>query len=60
VDEAMIYELRIYDILPGRLAAITNRFAYTTSRFFAKHGIQVVGYWEDPVGTSNRLTCSGA
>ena len=52
----MIYELRIYDILPGRMAAINNRFAHTTSRFFAKHGIRVVGYWEDLVGTSNRLT----
>ena len=52
----MIYELRIYDILPGRMAAINNRFAHTTSRFFEKHGIRVVGYWEDLVGTSNRLT----
>jgi hypothetical protein len=35
----MIYELRIYDILPGRMAAINNRFTHTTSRFSEKHGL---------------------
>lgn len=52
----MIYELRVYEIIPGRLEAIHRRFATTTNRLFEKHGIRVVGYWEDIAGTSNRLT----
>lgn len=51
----MIYELRIYDTLPGRLPALHKRFAETTLRMFEKHGIRSVGYWEEVVGRNNRL-----
>jgi hypothetical protein len=52
----MIYELRIYDTLPGKLPALNDRFANVTMDFFKKHGIQVVGFWTDEVGVSNRLS----
>ena len=52
----MIYELRIYDAVPGKLPAIHDRFAKITLGYFKKHGIQVVGFWTDAVGVSNRLT----
>ena len=51
----MIYELRIYDTLPGRLPALNERFANHTVGFFEKHNIQVVGFWTEDIGTSNRL-----
>lgn len=51
----MIYELRIYDTLPGRLPALNERFANHTVGFFEKHGIHVVGFWTEDIGTSNRL-----
>ena len=52
----MLYELRIYDIVPGKLRATHDRFANLTLGLFKKHGIQVVGFWTDEVGTNNRLT----
>jgi hypothetical protein len=52
----VIYELRIYDTVPGKLQALNDRFANTTLRIFEKHGIKVVGFWTDVVGLSNRLT----
>jgi hypothetical protein len=52
----MIYELRIYDAVPGRLADLHARFTNLTLPLFEKHGIAVVGFWEDLVGINNRLT----
>lgn len=51
----MLYELRIYECVPGRLPALHQRFRTATTKMFDKHGIQVVGYWEDVIGESNRL-----
>lgn len=52
----MIYELRIYDIVPGKLPALNERFAGITMGYFEKYGIKVVGFWTDEIGSSNRLT----
>ena len=52
----MIYELRIYDTIPGKLPALSERFEKTTVRVFERHGIKVVGFWTDVIGVSNRLT----
>jgi hypothetical protein len=51
----VIYELRIYEVVPGRLPALHARFRDHTLGFFARHGIKVVGFWEAIVGTSNTL-----
>ena len=51
-----VHELRIYDVMPGKMPALHRRFREITSGFFAKHGIRVVGYWEPVVGTTNQLT----
>jgi hypothetical protein len=55
-EEKMIYELRIYDIVPGKLPAINERFANISLGYFEKYGMKVVGFWTDEIGTSNRLT----
>jgi hypothetical protein len=52
----VIYELRIYEVVPGRMAALHERFATITTRCFEKHGIRVVGYWTDLIGSNDRLT----
>ena len=52
----MLYELRIYITVPGRLPAINDRFAKHTIGFFKKHGIGMLGFWNDEIGTSNQLT----
>ncbi|MFQ6075780.1 MAG: NIPSNAP family protein [Candidatus Bathyarchaeia archaeon] len=51
----MIYEWRVYEVVPGRMAALNDRFAKTTTRLFEKHGIKVIGFWQAIVGTSNTL-----
>lgn len=43
----MIYELRIYTILPGRIDAIRERFSDHTLGIFARLGMQVCDFWED-------------
>ena len=49
----MLYELRVYECLPGRLPNINARFANHTIKFFEKHGIKSIGYWTTDVGESN-------
>ena len=53
----MIYELRIYDCLPGRLPALLRRFSDHTLTIWANHGIRQAGFFTTVVGeNSNRLT----
>jgi hypothetical protein len=49
----MIYELRIYRCLPGRLPALLTRFQNATLRIWAKHGIRQAGFWTTVIGESN-------
>ena len=46
----MIYEWRVYEIVPGKRKALNDRFANHTLALFEKHGISVVGFWESAVG----------
>jgi hypothetical protein len=52
----MIYELRIYDVVPGKLQILQDRFANTTLRIFERHGVKVIGFWTDMIGISGRIT----
>ena len=53
----MIYELRIYDCLPGRLPALLRRFTDNTLAIWDRHGIRQAGYFTTVIGeNSNRLT----
>ena len=51
----MLYELRIYEILPGRHAGDRRALREHTLGFFARHGVEVVGFWHEVVGRSDRL-----
>ncbi len=46
----MLYELRTYTAMPGRLPDLNKRFADITLGFFKKYGIQVVGFWTNEIG----------
>ena len=53
----MIYELRVYSCLPGKLKDLMARFENVTLPLWAKHGIQSVGFWTTVIGpTNNDLT----
>ncbi|MFA6266145.1 MAG: NIPSNAP family protein [Pseudolabrys sp.] len=49
----MIYELRVYRCIPGRLPALLNRFETATLKLWEKHGIRQAGFWTTLVGESN-------
>jgi NIPSNAP len=49
----MIYELRIYRCVPGRLPALLKRFETTTLELWKRHGIRQAGFWITLVGESN-------
>jgi len=51
----VIYELRVYWPAPGKMGALHKRFNDHTIGLFKKHGIEVVGFWEAMIGTSNVL-----
>jgi hypothetical protein len=52
----MIYELRTYAVVPGRMPALHKRFSEVTLGHFARHGIKVVGFWTSDIGgASNEL-----
>ena len=50
----MIYELRVYHCLPGRLPALVKRFETITLGFFAQYGIRQVGFWTTLIGESSQ------
>ena len=51
----MLYELRTYYIVPGRMDDINARFRDHTMNFFGKYGIEVVGFWTEVVGRNDTL-----
>ena len=52
----MLYELRVYEIVPLRMNDINNRFANHTTKIWERLGIRTVGFWENLIGPSNILT----
>ena len=41
----MIYELRTYQVVPGKMQNLNDRFANITVPLFEKHGMKVIGFW---------------
>ena len=50
----MLYELRFYDCLPGRLPALVKRFDTITLKIWERYGIRQVGFWTTVIGESNQ------
>jgi hypothetical protein len=50
----MIYELRVYHCVPGRLPALLKRFETTTLDLWKRHGIRQAGFWTVVIGESNQ------
>ena len=49
----MIYELRIYQCVPGRLPVLLKRFEDYTLKIWEKHGIRQAGFWTVLIGDSS-------
>lgn len=50
----MIYEMRVYRCLPGRLPALLKRFDTITLKLWEKHGIRQAGFFTTIIGASNQ------
>ena len=50
----MLYELRIYHCVPGRLPDLLKRFDTITTRIWQRHGIEQAGFWTVAIGDSNQ------
>jgi len=50
----MIYELRVYHCMPGRLPDLNQRFETYTLKMWAQRGIRPVGFWTVLVGENNQ------
>jgi hypothetical protein len=50
----MLYELRIYDCMPGRLPDLVKRFDTITLKIWDRLGIRQAGFWTTAIGDSNQ------
>ena len=50
----MLYELRIYHAVPGRLPDLLKRFDTITLKLWEKHGIKQAGFFTTLVGESHQ------
>ena len=53
----MIYELRVYQPVPGQMSKLLTRFRDKLLPIWERHGIRPIGFWTTLVGeSSNELT----
>ena len=52
----MIYELRVYTILPGKMRDFIQAFSDIPVRLFEKHGARLIGAWQPSIGQNNQFT----
>jgi hypothetical protein len=50
----MIYEMRQYRCVPGRLPALLKRFETATLKIWEKHGIKQAGFFTTLIGESSQ------
>ncbi len=50
----MLYELRVYHCVPGRLPDLLKRFDTITLKLWEKHAIRQAGFWTVAIGSSNQ------
>jgi NIPSNAP len=50
----VIYELRIYQVSPGKMPALLQRFEKFTLEIWKKHGIRQGGFWTTMIGESSQ------
>ena len=49
----MIYELRVYTTMPGRMPKLQERFRNHTLKIWERFGINPIGFWTTLVGPDN-------
>ncbi|HYE33462.1 MAG TPA: NIPSNAP family protein [Methylomirabilota bacterium] len=52
-SSARTFDLRIYDVVPGKMEAFQNRWAQHATRIYARHGLESIAWWVEAQGQSN-------
>jgi hypothetical protein len=50
----MLYEMRTYHCLPGKLPALLQRFETITLKIWDRFGIRQAGFWTTAIGENNQ------
>ena len=50
----MIYEMRVYHCVPGKLPNLLKRFETYTLKIWEKHGIRQAGFFTTLIGETNQ------
>ena len=50
----MIYEMRVYHCVPGKLPALLERFETITLAIWERFGIRQAGFWTTVIGESSQ------
>src|SRR5476649_94140 len=53
-ERSMLYELRIYECVPGKLPDLNKRFSTITLKIWERHGIRQAGFWTTVIGESSQ------
>jgi hypothetical protein len=53
-EVSMIYEMRVYHAVPGRLPDLLKRFENHTLKIWEKHGIKQAGFFTTLIGENNQ------
>lgn len=51
----MLYELRTYHAVPGRMPDLLSRFENITLKIWERYNIRTVGFWTIAIGSSNQV-----
>ena len=51
----MLYELRTYHAVPGRMPELLARFENITLKIWERYDIRTVGFWTTVIGESNQI-----
>ena len=51
----MIYELRVYQPVPGQMPKLLARFRDNLLPIWERHGIRPIGFWTTIVGDSSNV-----
>jgi hypothetical protein len=46
----LIYEMRVYEAMPGKVTTLQALFRDHMDALFTKHGFRAVGYWTEAIG----------
>ena len=49
----MIYELRVYEVFPGKMEALHRRFEDVTVPLWQHLGVTIIGFWTTVIGPSH-------